>query len=95
MHTSGRQESFEFALGAGYTSTGQGPKGPAAECECLESGLRLWVVLREVMGSLWWPVRDTGFGFGPVGPEGPEGPSSPLGWMLVFCVRIEVVNSVS
>ena len=29
------------------------------------------------------------------GPKGPKGPSNPLGWMLVFCVRIEVVNSVS
>ena len=41
------------------------------------------------MGSLWWPVLATGLGFGPGGPEGPEG---PLGRMLVFCVRIEIVN---
>ena len=27
--------------------------------------------------------------------EGPEGPFQPLGWMLVFCVRIVVVTSVS
>ena len=46
----------------------------------------------EDMGSLWWPVLDVGLGFGPGGPEGPEG---PLGWMLVFCVRIEDVVSVS
>ena len=45
--------------------------------------------------SVWWPVLDIGLGFGPGGPEGPEGPFQPLGWMLVFCVRIEVVNSVS
>ena len=30
-----------------------------------------------------------------LGPEGPEGPFQPLGWMLVFCVRIEVLKSVS
>ena len=53
--------------------------------------MRLWVVLREVMGGLWWQER-LGLVFGPGGPEGPEG---PLGWMLVFCVRVEVVNSVS
>ena len=46
-------------------------------------------MFREVMGSLWWPVLATGLGFGPGGPEG------PLGRMLVFCVRIEVLNSVS
>ena len=45
--------------------------------------------------SVWWPVLDIGLGFGPGGPEGPEGPFQPLGWMLVFCVSIEVVNSVS
>ena len=45
--------------------------------------------------SVWWPVLDIGLGFGPGGPEGLEGPFQPLGWMLVFCVRIEVVNSVS
>ena len=55
----------------------------------------MWVVFREVVGRVWWPVLDTGFGFGPGGPEGPEGPFQPLGWMLAFCVRIEVVNSVS
>ena len=43
----------------------------------------------------WGWVLNTGFGFGPGGPEGPEGPFQLLGWMLVFCVRIEVVNSVS
>ena len=43
----------------------------------------------EVVGSLCWQVLDIGIGFGPEGPEG------PWGWMLVFCVRIEVVNSVS
>ena len=37
----------------------------------------------EVMGRVWWPVLDTGFGFGPGGPEG------PWGWMLVFRVRIK------
>ena len=57
----------------------QGPKGPGAECECSESGLRLQVVFGEVMGSFWWQVRDTGLGFGPGGPEGPEGPFQPLG----------------
>ena len=45
----------------------------------------------EVMGSLWLQERGLGVVFGPGGPEGPEG---PLGWMLVFCVRIEVVTSV-
>ena len=45
----------------------------------------------EVVGSLWWQVLDIGIGFGPEGPEGPEG---PWGWMLVFCVRIKVVDSV-
>ena len=44
----------------------------------------------EAMGSLWWQERGLGLAFGPGGPEGPEG---PLGWMLVFCVRIEVVGS--
>ena len=48
----------------------------------------------EVMGSLWLQARGLGLVFGPGGPEGPEGPSSALGWMLVFCVRIEVVNNV-
>ena len=52
-------------------------------------------MFREVMGRLWWPVLDAGFGFGPEGPKGPKGPSSQLGWTVVFCVRIEVVNSVS
>ena len=37
------------------------------------------MVFREVMGSLRWPVLDTGLGFGPGGPEGPEGPFQPLG----------------
>ena len=50
------------------------------------------IVFREVMGRVWWPVLDTGFGFGPGGPAGPEG---PWGWMLVFRVRIKVVGSVS
>ena len=53
------------------------------------------MVFREVMGRPWWPVLDTGFGFGPGGPEGPKGPFQPSGWMLVFCVRIVVVNSAS
>ena len=47
-------------------------------------------MFREVMGSLWWQERGLGLVAGPGGSEGPEG---PLGWMLVFCVRIEVVNS--
>ena len=47
------------------------------------------------MNRLWWPVLDTGFRFGPEGTEGPEGPFQHLGWMLVFCVRVEVVNSLS
>ena len=55
----------------------------------------MWVVLHEVVGGLWWQERGLGLVFGPGGPEGPEGPSSPVGWMLVFCVNIEVVNSVS
>ena len=33
-------------------------------------------MFREVVGSLWWPVRDMGLEFG---PEGPEGPFQPLG----------------
>ena len=37
------------------------------------------MVFREVMGSLRWPVLDTGLGFGPGGPEGPEGPFQPPG----------------
>ena len=49
-------------------------------------------MFREVMGSLWWQERGLGLAFGPGGPEGPFG---PLGWMLVFCVRIEVVGSAS
>ena len=65
----------------------------------------------EVASSLWWqesglglafgpegpegPFQPLGSGSGPEGPKGPKGPSSPLNWMLVFCVRIEVVNSVS
>ena len=42
----------------------------------------------EVASSLWWQESGLGLAFGPGGPEGPEG---PWGWMLVFCVRIEVV----
>ena len=37
------------------------------------------MAFREVMGSLRWPVLDTGLGFGPGGPEGPEGPFQPPG----------------
>ena len=51
----------------------------------------------EVVGSLWWLVRDIGLVFGPAPRAGPEGPwpqgRRPWGWMLVFCVRIEVVGS--
>ena len=57
-------------------------------------------MFREVMGSLWWLLREIGLGFGPApalpeqGPKGPgPGPEGPWGLMLVFCVRIEVVGS--
>ena len=46
----------------------------------------------EVIGSLWWLVREIGLGFGPAHRAGPEG---PWGWMLVFRVRIKVIGSVS
>ena len=52
----------------------------------------------EVMGSLWWLVREIGLGFGPAHRAGPEGPwpqgRRPWGRVLVFCVRIEVMGSV-
>ena len=51
-------------------------------------------MFREVMSSLWWQEHGLGLVLGPGGFEGPEGLFQPLGWMLVFCVRIEVVGSL-
>ena len=47
-------------------------------------------MFREVIGSLWWLVREIGLGFGPAPRAGPEG---PWGWMVVFGVWIEVASS--
>ena len=55
----------------------------------------MFCVRIEVMGSLWWLVRDIGLGFGPAHRAGPEGPwLRPWGWMLVLGIRIEVVGSL-
>ena len=50
-------------------------------------------MFRTVLGSLWWLVREIGLGFGPAPRAGHQLPFGPRGLMLVFGVRIEVVNS--
>ena len=56
------------------------------------------MVLGKVADSLWAGAGHIGLGFGPAPGQGPRalapGPEGPWGWMLVFCVRIEVVGSL-
>ena len=57
----------------------------------------MFCVRIEVVGSLWWLMRDIGLGFGPLPGQGPRAleprPEGPWGWLLVLGVRIEVVGS--
>ena len=55
----------------------------------------------EVVGTLWWLVRDIGQAWVWACSPGRArralaalGPEGPWGWMLVFGVRIEVVGSL-